>query len=96
MKESKTKYEVFETTSFKKSVKVMRKRGYDLTRLTSVVQALSRGEKLPARYKDHALKGKHKGTRECHILPDWLLTYRIFEDKLYLYLLDTGTHDDIF
>ncbi|MCL1827404.1 MAG: type II toxin-antitoxin system YafQ family toxin [Candidatus Cloacimonetes bacterium] len=90
------KYKIYRSKKFLKAVKVCQKRNYNMKLLDEVVEILSRGEKLPRKYKDHALKGKFKGTRECHILPDWLLTYKIYEDKLFLYLLDTGTHDDVF
>ena len=46
--------------------------------------------------KDHALLGKYKGYRECHIQPDWLLIYLIEDDILTLTLIDTGTHADLF
>ena len=32
---------------------------------------------LPAKYKDHALTGNHKGFRDSHIKPDLVLIYRI-------------------
>ena len=51
---------------------------------------------LPERYKDHELIGDFKGCRECHITPDWLLIYEIYEDELILYLTRTGTHSDLF
>ena len=35
------------------------------------------GKKLDKKYKDHSLSGEYKGTRECHIEPDWLLVYEI-------------------
>ena len=34
--------------------------------------------------------------RECHILPDWLLVYQIYDDVLVLSLARTGSHSDIF
>ncbi len=36
------------------------------------------------------------GYRECHILSNWLLIYKIIEDRLILVLARTGTHDDVF
>jgi len=32
-----------------------------------VVTQLANGDQLPARYKDHALKGNWKDFRDCHI-----------------------------
>lgn len=45
----------------------------------------------------HILLGnKYKGLHECHILPDWLLVYRIIENELILELCYTGAHPDLF
>ena len=49
-----------------------------------------------AKYKDHSLTGIYQDFRECHILPDWLLIYRIDKDILTLVLSRTGTHSDLF
>lgn len=54
------------------------------------------GKALPKKNKDHSLSGKWAGHRECHILPDWLLIYRIEDDVLVLTLTRTGTHSDLF
>ena len=54
------------------------------------------GETLPEKYCDHSLTGEYAGYRECHILPDWLLIYRIEKDLLILGLTRTGTHSDLF
>jgi len=64
--------------------------------MTDIIKKLARGEKLDAKYHDHALKGKYEGCRECHITPDWLLIYEIVEKELILYLTRTGTHSDLF
>ena len=42
------------------------------------------------------MSGDWAGHRECHILPDWLLVYRIEDDVLVLTLARTGTHSDLF
>ncbi|EUB16436.1 toxin-antitoxin system, toxin component, RelE family [Shuttleworthella sp. MSX8B] len=34
---------------------------------------LADGGTLDAKHRDHDLSGNYKGTRECHIEPDWLL-----------------------
>ena len=56
---------------------------------------LSLGEPLPARMRDHPLKGNRRGLRECHISPDWLLVYKIENDVLVLTLLRTGSHAEL-
>ena len=89
------KYRIERTSRFKKDYKLIQKRGYDIKLLETVETILSKGDALRAKYKDHPLKGSHKGLRECHITPDWLLVYEIDDDMLYLYLTRTGTHSDL-
>lgn len=84
------------TTQFKKDYKLALKRHLDIDLLDNIIRALSRSEKLPEQNKDHALSGNWAGHRECHILPDWLLVYRIDDDVLVLTLARTGTHSDLF
>lgn len=79
---------------FKKDLKICVKRGYDLGLLQSIIDVLRIPDKLPEKNKDHYLTGNYKGRKECHIAPDWLLIYEIFEDELYLDR--TGTHSDLF
>lgn len=90
-----SKYELVATTSFKKDYKKLVKRQYNITLLDEVVEQLLNGNPLPEKNKDHALTGNWKGFRECHIMPDWLLVYRIYEDKLILSLTRTGSHSDL-
>lgn len=84
------------TTQFKKDYKLALKRRLNIDLLDDVIRALSRGETLPEKNKDHALSGNWAGHRECHIQPDWLLVYRIEDDVLVLTLTRTGTHSDLF
>lgn len=88
--------EIVWTTRFKKDYKLAIKRQLDIDLLDDIIRALSRGEKLAEKNKDHELAGDWVGHRECHIQPDWLLIYRIDDDILVLTLSRTGTHSDIF
>ena len=72
------------------------KRGGKIGLLDDVIAALAMGEILPEKNKDHALTGNWAGYRECHILPDWLLIYRVEGNVLVLTLVRTGTHSDLF
>lgn len=90
------KYELVLSTRFKKGFKLAKKRGLNVTLLNEVVDLLLAGQTLDAKYKDHELKGRYKGFRECHIQPDWLLIYFVENDVLVLTLVDTGTHEDLF
>lgn len=92
---SKHIYELDRTTIFKKDLKKAIKRGCDIDLLEDIVEKLLCGETLPEKYRDHALTGNWKYHRECHITSDWLLVYRIIEDKLILSLVRTGTHSDL-
>ena len=89
-------YSVRPTTRFRKDLKLMVRRGLDPAQLSEVIKLLARGERLPEKYSDHALRGEYQGCRECHIQPDWLLVYEQDDKDLYLYLIRTGTHSDLF
>lgn len=90
------KYHVRPTKKFQKDLKRVQRRGYDLSLLTEILQKLANGESLPEKNRDHLLTGNFSGCRECHITPDWLLVYEIYEEELLLYLTRTGTHSDLF
>ncbi len=51
---------------------------------------------MPVIYRDHKLVGKLQDFRECHIFPDWLLVYRIYESNLILELVAMGSHSELF
>ena len=89
-------YELVLTGKFKKGLKLAKKRGLDIKLLEDIVDKLQNGIPLEEKHRDHELKGKFKGFRECHIQPDWLLMYLIEDDVLVLTLVDTGTHSDMF
>lgn len=82
------------TSQFKRDVRRMKKRGKDMSKLKEVVGKIVSGEELEARYRDHALVGQYKGTRECHIEPDWLLIYELAPEEIVL--IRTGSHADLF
>lgn len=91
-----TKLKIIPSHSFKRDLKLAKKRGYDLDRLSYVIDRLASGKALESRYRDHSLTGPYAGFRECHIAPDWLLIYQIKDDELVLLLIRTGTHSDLF
>ena len=90
------KYEVKFTTQFKKDLKLAKKQNKDLDKLFEVINLLAKGEHLDLKYKDHELSGNYKGTRECHIEPDWLLVYEYENDVLVLMLYRLGSHSELF
>lgn len=92
------KYEIAATSSFKKELKIIKKRSKDLEKLNYVISKLANGEYLDEKYRDHQLVSstRFKNCRECHIEPDWLLVYKIDNNELILVLVETGTHSDLF
>ena len=68
-------YKVKITNTFKRSYKLMKKRGLDISLLDKVIDDIRQGKELDIKYRNHELKGKFKGFYECHIQPDWLLIY---------------------
>jgi mRNA interferase YafQ len=84
------------SNNFKKDYKKIQKRGYRIELLDEVVKKLMNEEALSARYREHKLSGNYAGYLECHILPDWLLIYKVKNDELILLLSRTGTHADLF
>lgn len=82
------------STQFKREVRRAKKQGKDLAKLQEVVEFLRRQELLPARYRDHLLRGDWKGYREVHIESGWLLIYRVKGNELHL--IRTGSHSSIF
>ncbi len=83
---------------FKKDFKLAVKRGCDIAQLQKVITLLAEQQPLPQQYRDHALTDskEYKGVRECHIKPDWLLIYKVLQEKLILLLIRTGSHSDLF
>lgn len=82
------------STTYKKDLKLCRKRGYDLSLLNAVINTLLIPAPLPPKNRNHQRSGNYAGKSECHILPDWLLIYQIRGNELYL--VRTGTHADLF
>lgn len=91
-----SKYTVKLTSQFKKDYKLAMKRGLDISLLEDIIAKLALGESLPEKNRDHALNGNWNGYRECHILPDWLLIYKLEDNVLILTLARTGTHSNLF
>ena len=81
--------------SFERDLKRLEKKKIDKSKLLKVIDDLANNKILAPKYKDHQLKGRLKGLRECHIEDDWLLMYKKDRDKLILVLVRTGTHDGI-
>lgn len=86
------------TGQFKKDYKLAVKRGCNPAELQKVITLLASEQSLPEKYKDHALTNSkdYKDMRECHIEPDWLLVYKVYDEMLILRLIRTDSHSDLF
>ena len=86
------------STKFKKDLKRVTKQGKDRELIDDVIEKLQCQEALPQKNRDHALVGDYNGYRECHIMPDWLLIYRIINNNSVelLELTRTGSHSELF
>lgn len=90
--------ELVVTTRFKKDLKKAKKQGKDLKHLSDIIFTLQNDMPLEAKYCDHFLAGNWQGCRECHISPDWLLIYRLMNEKELelLELVRLGSHSELF
>ena len=93
-----TKYGIITSNKFNKQLKKIIKQGKKIEKLSIVVKKLANGETLETKYKDHSLNDTkyYKNCRECHIEPDWLLVYKYNNNEIILYLVETGSHSDLF
>ncbi|MEM6429691.1 MAG: type II toxin-antitoxin system YafQ family toxin [Deinococcota bacterium] len=85
---------VIPNKAFRKDVKRLRKRGYDIDKLFKVIDILASGVSIDQKYKPHPLKGNWKPSWDLHIAPDWILIYELTDEAVYL--VRTGTHADLF
>ncbi|OGJ54880.1 hypothetical protein A3D11_00725 [Candidatus Peribacteria bacterium RIFCSPHIGHO2_02_FULL_49_16] len=87
------------TKQFRRQYVKMSRSGNNIAKLEAVMKLLIRGDTLPARYKDHALKGVYHNLRDCHIEGDWLLLYELGTDhdgrKMVIFHA-TDTHENLF
>lgn len=92
------KYNIDYTNVFKKQYKKMIKQGKDINKLINVIKMLANGEELDINYKNHKLINNNyfDNCYECHIEPDWLLVYKVYNNELILLLFATGSHSELF
>jgi len=88
---------VIPSNKFNRSIRKIAKRNQDdAEAVKAIIKAIAAELPLESSRKDHPLKGSEKSKRECHVKNDLLLTYEINQTDGYLYLVDTGTHQDLF
>lgn len=86
------------TRQFKRDFKKAEKRGCDLQQLWKIATLLIEEEELPEVNRDHLLLNSlnYKNTRECHLAPDLLLIYKVYEEISIIEMVRLGTHSDLF
>ena len=88
------KYEITHAKGFKKAFKRLIPKDKEL--VLQILTRLANDEKLEPKYNDHALQGRLKDYRDCHIKPNLVLIYQKREDILELLALDIGSHSEVF
>ena len=83
-------YSIDTTKRFDKDLKRCLKRGLD------TIALLRTPGTLPDQYPPHKLVYQRVETWECHIEPNWLMTWNQNDTELTLLFLRTGTHSDLF
>ncbi|BCX79252.1 type II toxin-antitoxin system YafQ family toxin [Campylobacter sp. 19-13652] len=87
-------YKIKYSKKFKTSFKKLNIKSQEL--VYEVIYKLANDKPLETKHKDHALRGKYSGFRDCHVLPDLVLIYRKDKDVLELALANAGKHAEVF
>ena len=85
------------TTQFRRDIRRVLKGRYSRLFprvLDDVVDELRRDNPLPFRLRDHALVGRWVNHRDCHLLPDLVLIYRLIDSDT-LELVRLGSHSEL-
>ena len=91
-------FSIVPSTRFKKSLKKYLKNPTEKKSTFDVIElpSIDGFDSIPAKMKPHKLIGNFKGCLECHIMPDLLLIWEQDENEKEIYLLDIGSHSDLF
>ena len=82
------------TKQFEKDLKRCQRRNKRMEKFKLVAETLIAGDELDSIHRDHKLIGNFVGRRECHLESDWLLIYKLEEDRIIFERM--GTHADLF
>ena len=82
------------TKQFEKDLKRCQRRNKKMEKFKLVAETLIAGDELDSIHRDHKLIGNFVGRRECHLESDWLLIYKLEEDRIIFERM--GTHADLF
>lgn len=79
---------------FKREKSGQHRRDFDAL-ISTTISLLAEDKPLPDKNRDHALGGKWRDHRECHLKPDLLLIYRKPNAEV-LQLVRLGSHSELF
>ncbi|MDQ0428828.1 mRNA interferase YafQ [Planomicrobium stackebrandtii] len=89
-------------SQFRKDLKRLKRRNYDLEKLRTAMKIIEEEIELPEEvYRAHKLQPtrEYRECWECHISgrnSDWLLIYKFYPAENLLVFIRTGTHADLF
>ena len=86
----------FKTKQFEKDQKKAKKQNKNFDELLVVMSQLIKEIPLDIKHKDHPLKGKWIGCRDCHVQNDWVLIYRINKENKTILFERIGSHSELF
>jgi mRNA interferase YafQ len=89
-------FKIIFTGRFKKDVKLLQRRGYNMNLLKETICELEENGQLSDHFLPHKLSGGFTGYWEAHLKPDWLLIWKVIPEKQEIWLTRTGTHSDLF
>ncbi len=89
-------YQFRRSPQFRRDVKRCQKQHKGMMKFRAIHEALITGQPLSSEHRDHKLSGNWKDHRECHIEPDWLLIYRVNEQRKEIEYVRMGSHSDLF
>jgi len=88
-------YELRPTTRYRRDVRRINKRGFDLELLNIAQDILTKTGTLPESYGPHPLRGEYTNCIDAHIAADWVLIYEVLDNEIIV-LRRTGSHQDVF
>jgi len=84
------------TNKFRKDIKLLQKRSYDMELFKQAILILEENGTLPLAFRPHKLSGNYSDYWEAHLKPDWLIIWKYLADKNEIWLTRTGSHSDLF
>ena len=82
------------TRQFERDLELAVRRGKNIDKFKIIARVLSAGQPLDPIHRDHRHIGSYAGRRDCHLESDWLLVYKIEEQRLIFERM--GTRSDLF